>query len=212
MAIGVPHATVDGVVGAGLVLLLYAVDGNGLDETGELVDHRREGSAAVPDTPEVGDGFGSNLEAAHFGRGAGRDLAVGVPGEDVKGVVDAGAVDVLYQPSTGGQNSAFMPAGTAPDQRVTQASPLVRGPSRHARALRHVALGREHRRLGSGQTWPSGPLVKPPAGHPRAGSVQVLYSTVAGGLTAFDDEVWNQPVAGIADEPDDNERFGTGLP
>ena len=49
------------------------------------------GSAA-----EAGDLFGSALAAGDFNNDGFADLAVGAPGEDVGGVIGAGAVNVLY--------------------------------------------------------------------------------------------------------------------
>jgi hypothetical protein len=49
----------------------------------------------------TGDGFGEALAVANFGKGSQADLAVGVPGEDVGTIVDAGAVNVLYGSASG---------------------------------------------------------------------------------------------------------------
>ena len=49
----------------------------------------------------TGDGFGEAVAAANFGKGSQADLAVGVPGEDVGTIVDAGAVNLLYGSPSG---------------------------------------------------------------------------------------------------------------
>lgn len=82
------------VVGAGYgsgkmggAILSYPLGGDGLP-TGEP-ERLLQGMSGVPDAAEPGDAFGSVLAAT------GALLAVGVPREDVGGVVDAGAVAVL---------------------------------------------------------------------------------------------------------------------
>ncbi len=59
-------------------------------------------SLLLPGTPmgenglAPGDRFGSSLSAWNFDGTNGADLAIGVPGEEVGGTQDAGAVVVLY--------------------------------------------------------------------------------------------------------------------
>jgi hypothetical protein len=50
----------------------------------------------VPGAAEAGDIFGYDVQIADVGRGRTADLVVGVEGEDVKAVTDAGAIAVLY--------------------------------------------------------------------------------------------------------------------
>jgi hypothetical protein len=71
------------------------------------------------DTPTfIGDGFGEALGVANFGKGSQADLAVGVPGEDVGTIVDAGAVNVLY-----GSPSGLTAAGNQLWHQNSPASP-----------------------------------------------------------------------------------------
>jgi hypothetical protein len=50
----------------------------------------------VPSDAEAGDQFGSSLGFGEFGNGPRSDLAVGVSYEDVVGLGDEGAVNILY--------------------------------------------------------------------------------------------------------------------
>jgi hypothetical protein len=93
LAIGVPGANVGDTAGAGAVIVFYGTetglstlrnqlwDQNGLDNSGGA---------------EAGDAFGSALAAGDFNGDGVADLAIGVPGEDIVAVVNAGSVNVLY--------------------------------------------------------------------------------------------------------------------
>ncbi|HEX9205157.1 MAG TPA: FG-GAP-like repeat-containing protein [Candidatus Deferrimicrobiaceae bacterium] len=93
LAIGVPGADVSGNTDAGSVNVLYG-SANGITTLhNQLWDQSgldKDGGA------EAGDAFGSALVAADFDKDGVADLAIGVPGEDVVAVVDAGSVNVLY--------------------------------------------------------------------------------------------------------------------
>ena len=58
-------------------------------------------AGAVPDMPEHSDAFGDSLAAHDFGGDGFDDLAIGVTGESVAGVLWAGAVNVIYGGSHG---------------------------------------------------------------------------------------------------------------
>jgi hypothetical protein len=78
-----------------------------------------QGSPGVPGAAEPGDLFGSALFAGDFNGDGFDDLAVGVPGEDVGGATDAGAVNLLF-----GSAGGLAAAGA---QIWSQASPGVPG-------------------------------------------------------------------------------------
>ncbi|TMA55017.1 MAG: hypothetical protein E6J75_12885, partial [Deltaproteobacteria bacterium] len=93
LAVGVPREDVGPVVDAGAVNVLYGTR-HGLTFTGtQFWNQNRPG---VLDFSERGDRFGSALTAGDFDGDGFPDLAIGVPGEDVGAIVDAGAVDVLH--------------------------------------------------------------------------------------------------------------------
>jgi hypothetical protein len=84
---------------AGLVHVLYGHDTVGAGGGGAEIWH--QGTSGVPGANEIGDMFGYSLSAWNFGRSTQKDLAVGVPYEDVNGHSDAGWIIVLYG-GTGG--------------------------------------------------------------------------------------------------------------
>jgi hypothetical protein len=92
LAVGAPGETVGGAGGAGAVSVVKN-DDTGFLATGTQVFY--QGFAGVPGTAETGDGFGSALAVGGFGRDT-AGLAVGVPGEDIGAVRNAGALNVLY--------------------------------------------------------------------------------------------------------------------
>ncbi|MPY61316.1 FG-GAP and VCBS repeat-containing protein [Streptomyces spongiae] len=60
----------------------------------------------VPGTSERGDGFGGELSLGDINGDGFQDLVVGAAGENLNGVVDAGAVTVLYGSSSGIRTSS----------------------------------------------------------------------------------------------------------
>ncbi|WP_460446320.1 SpoIID/LytB domain-containing protein, partial [Angustibacter aerolatus] len=86
----------------GAIVTALGRTGSGVAAGGRLVS---QASTGVVGTPEAGDGFGSALAAGDFDGDGRRDLAVGVPGEDIGSgagyVTDAGSVQVLRGTTSG---------------------------------------------------------------------------------------------------------------
>jgi hypothetical protein len=93
LAVGVPGETFGIQQHAGGVALIY---GSSLG----LQDHRyrmiRQSTNGLADDNETGDHFGRSLASGDFNNDGLDDLAIGAPGEDLSGRVDAGSVHVLY--------------------------------------------------------------------------------------------------------------------
>jgi hypothetical protein len=97
--VGVPGEDVGTIVDAGAVNVIYGSP-RGLTAAGNQL--WTQDSQGIKDLAEAeGERFGAALAAANFGEGSPADLAVGVPGEDVGTIVDAGAVNVLYGSASG---------------------------------------------------------------------------------------------------------------
>jgi hypothetical protein len=83
----------------GLVHVLYGDSTVGAGGGGGEIWH--QDTSGVPGANETGDMFGYSLSAWNFGRSSHRDLAIGVPYDDINGFTDAGQVTVLYGSSAG---------------------------------------------------------------------------------------------------------------
>jgi hypothetical protein len=100
LAIGEPGEDVPAGDDAGVVHVVYgSAVGLSLSQT-RSPQHITQ-SSTLGDPIEAGDRFGSALSAWNFGRTSARDLAVGVPREDIGTAQDAGLVHVIYGSSTG---------------------------------------------------------------------------------------------------------------
>ena len=92
LAIGIPREGIGGRATVGAVQVLYGSP-EGLTASGDQIWH--QGKPGVPGKNEAGDGFGNSLVSGDFDADGFADLAIGIPGEDVGSLSDAGAVVVL---------------------------------------------------------------------------------------------------------------------
>jgi hypothetical protein len=90
LVVGAPGENVGAIVDAGAANAFY-------DTSGVLPGVSSQ--TLVQDNPEAGDRFGAALTAAPFTNDIFTDLVVGAPGENVGGIVDAGAANAFYDTS-----------------------------------------------------------------------------------------------------------------
>ncbi|MGE3164903.1 MAG: hypothetical protein AB7O52_08350 [Planctomycetota bacterium] len=93
LAISAPGREVGPNSSAGVVYVLFGT-ATGLTSTGNTLLH--QDSAGIMDTAEPFDEFGRSLTTGDFNGDGNDDLVIGVPGENVGAVVDAGAVHIIY--------------------------------------------------------------------------------------------------------------------
>lgn len=98
LAVGVPDEAVGAVASAGVVHVLQGSI-SGLSDLGNQM--MVEDNPGIPGTSEANDLFGFALAAADFDSDGDSDLAIGVPLEEVGGVLGAGSVTVMYGTPTG---------------------------------------------------------------------------------------------------------------
>jgi hypothetical protein len=87
-----------GIPEAGAVDVVY-----GIVRGGPVVpaQHWTLAKAGIPGDPQEGDRFGFAVAWGHFNDDKYDDLAIGIPGRDVEGIVDAGAVVIIHGSANG---------------------------------------------------------------------------------------------------------------
>jgi hypothetical protein len=190
LAIGAPGDSDE----AGVVNVLYG-SADGLKAAGNQLWH--QGRSGIRGDASPGDGFGSALTSGDFDGDGYQDLAVGVPFDSG----NRGAVNVIYGSSDG--------LTTAGDQRWHQNVSGVNGIAEpfdmFGAALAAGDFDNDGRDdLAIGVPWEDlGDL-------DNAGSVNVLYGSDSG-LSANDDQDWNQDSDGIDGIAEASDWFGDAL-
>ncbi len=195
LAVGVPGESFDGADFGGLVQVIYGGN-SGLVASDSEVWHQN--LSDLVGATETGDGFGSALASCDFDGNGYDDLAVGIPGEDVGTIVNAGAVHVIYgfPWGLGGAGDLFLHQG------LDGVTGLAEESDQFGEAL---ACGDFN---GDGY----GDLVaaayhEDVSGATNAGAVNVLYGSFIG-LVFDGDQMWHQGVAGLIGVPEDGDSFG----
>jgi hypothetical protein len=219
LAIGVPgHQLQDGD-NAGAVDVVYG-SASGLVATGRQSWH--QDSTGIGGEAEAGDTFGSALAAKDFNDDGFSDLAIGVPGENVEGKADAGAVNVLYGSAAGltatrtqlwhqgrpgvkgvvEKNDRFGGALAAGDFNRDGRDDLAVGvPGEEI-----VIYGPDEWAIGDGVSYSTGEAYP----NPGAGAVNLLYGT-SSGLTPAHDQLWHFSKQGVKGRVGDEEHYGAAL-
>ena len=197
LAIGAPGEN----SGAGAVHVLRGA-ADGLSRIGDQL--WLQSSAGVDDASERGDGFGAVLAAGNLGYSTKEaDLAVGIPGEDVGTIEDAGAVAVLY-----GQPGKGLTATIVPDRFVHQnTGGLDDAAERRDHFGAALAIG-DFGRTAQGDLAVGVPGESAAAG--RQGAVQVVYGGPSG-IDVADDQIWTAGAGGLQGEPQAAAEFGRAL-
>jgi FG-GAP repeat len=199
LAVGVPREGVGAAELAGAVNILEG-SANGL--TGAASQLLVQGGGGIPDTAEPFDFFGNALAAGDFNNDTFIDLAIGVPGEDLATITDAGAVTVLY-----GSASGLSATG---GQFFSQDTPGVLGTA-EAQDGFGSALG-----VGdfNNDTFADLAIGVPAEGvgaATQAGAINVLYGGAAGGLTVTGNQQWLQGSGGVGGMAEVGDQFGFAL-
>ena len=198
LAVGVPREGVGTAEVAGAVNILEG-SANGLTGVGSQL--LVQGGGGIPDTAESFDFFGNALAARDFNNDGFIDLAIGVPGEDLATITDAGAVTVLY-----GSASGLSATGS---QFFTQDTPGVLGAAEAEDGF-GSALGVGDFNNDTLADLAIGVPSEGVGGAAQAGAVNVLYGAT-GGLTATGNQQWLQGSGGVGGVAEVGDQFGFAL-
>ncbi|MEO3855703.1 FG-GAP repeat protein [Acrocarpospora sp. B8E8] len=159
--------------------------------------------ASVEGAQAAGDRFGSALAIGDLGTDAFDDLAIGVPGDEVTAIDNAGSVNVLYGSATG--------LSTSNDQLWNQAAPLPGGPEAGDAFGTALAVGdfNENAANVSGQ-FPDDLAVGTPGEDAGEGVAYVIYRN-GNSLVTTGAQVWSQDTAGISEAGNPGDAFGRSL-
>ena len=199
LALGVPGENVGNLFNAGAVNVIYGTNA-GLSAAADQIWH--QDSPGVEGVASGGDSFGATVVCGNFNVDQYDDLAIGVPGEDVGSMVDAGAVNILL-----GSNAGLTAAGNRIwHQDVVGVEGVAEAGDRFGAALAtgdfnddfadDLAVGVPGEDVGT---------------LPNGGSVNVLYGGGGSGLLTANNQIWNQDSPSVFDTVDDDESFGFAL-
>jgi hypothetical protein len=200
LAIGVPNEAIGSKRNAGAVNVLPGSN-NGLTATGDQIWH--QDVKKVAGASESGDLFGAALATGDLDGNGRVDLVVGVPGEAIGSIANAGAIQV-FRAGNGGLNRTLDKIwfqGNNSVQDTAEAndrfgSAVAVGDFDND-GFADIAAGVPGEDLGT---------------RPDVGAVAVLYSTNSG-PSATDNELWSEAdsTKSTGDTPNAGDAFGAAL-
>jgi hypothetical protein len=199
LAVGVPAESVGTKTGAGAVEVLYGSAG-GVTSAGNQL--WTQNSAGVLDAAEADDSFGAALASGDLDGDGRKDLAIGVPAENMGTTKpDAGAVNVLYG-SAGGLSDAGNQYWTQNSADILDSA--ASGESFGAALTTADLNGDGEADLAAGVPGEGvGTL-------PSGGAVNVIYGSAAR-LNSTGNQLWTQNSGGVLDVAEDGDSFGDAL-
>jgi hypothetical protein len=215
LAVGAPDYDRGGPTNNGVVFLFFGHQGGLLTPASDCQFLQETVSIPASDGEENDDHFGASLAAGNFGGSSHADLAIGIPGEDVGAVSNAGAVGVVYGSPTGLAIPFPAPGNPGPANTTTQPQFW----NQDSGSLEGVSEAGD----SFGQSLDAGNLGRSSQadlviGVPDesigeindAGAINVLYGS-SSGLTVLNDQLWTQDTEGMRDLAEEGDEFGFSL-
>ena len=196
LAVSSPGDVVSGLMNAGSVNVIPG-SVSGLDFGPDQLWHQDR--PGVKSGASADEGFGFSLATGDFDGDGHDDLAIGVDGEAVNGIPNAGAVNVLYGSPDG------LTAG--PDDFWHQERAGIKGTAMEGDRFGAVVRAGDFNGDGYDDLVASVPS-KDIDGATNAGAINIVYGS-ADGLTGKSDEYWHQNRKGIKDRAEEAESFGS---
>ncbi len=198
LAVAAPMDTVKGIVSGGAVNVIYG-SSSGLSAEGDQYWHQDK--SGILDQAESADRFGWALSTGDFDGDGYADLAVGSPYEDIYGVPDAGAVNIVY-----GSAEGLTAAG---NQFWHQDSPGILDQVERIDLFGRSLAAGDFDGDGSDDLAVGAPY-EDYFHENRDGAVHVIHGS-RNGLTASGNQLWSQDSPGIRDQAYLREQFGQSL-
>ncbi len=200
LAIGVPFEDRPGYRDAGAVTVVYGDAKDGL--MAGKADNWHQDRGAIAGDPEDNDLFGYALATADFNADGFPDLAVGVPFDNLDGIANGGAINVVYGSFLGLSDQKSQILNQKRLGIIVQQPNALFGSALAAGDFNGDGIGD----LAVGAPDESYDNIR------QAGAVSVIYGG-SGGLSKSDHSVWRQSnrfvMGGDLNNEDDN--FGTAL-
>ena len=202
LVIGIPGENVGAATDAGAVLVLQ---GSALGlVTSNLAGYEPkrfyQGLSSVGDTAETDDRFGAALAVGNFDNNSGRDLAVGIPGENSA----RGAVVVLYSGAT------CSGLGFATPLNFDQDSPGMLDVSEDGDAFGFELAAGDFQDDGADDL-AIGVFGEDVGGQADAGAVQIVYGAPSSGLILANNQFWHEGTVDAGGFTEANDHFGEVL-
>ena len=169
----------------------------GLDGAGAV--HLYQNAPGVTGSSEAGDFFGESLASGDFNGDGYTDLAVGIPGEAIGTIDDAGAIQVFFGSSTGIGDDQFLSQASAGVAGGAEAGDVF-GSSLAAGDFNHDG----YTDLGVGI--PGEDI----SGKSNVGAAQIFYGS-ATGLSVSNDVIFHQDSPGVDGGAESQDFFGHSL-